>query len=144
MAVDDLGVLLMELAPRDRVELAYQLLDSVDPELIDEYDKEVEAEWAAEIKRRVDEIRDGTAVTYDIEDVLAAMRARYGGEDDDDGMAGDPAVDTVGAAEIKRRLDEYDAGLVEAIPAEDVFDRARTLVRELARKHEPDETREAP
>lgn len=38
----------------------------------------VESAWAAEIERRVEEIRNGTAVTYALEDVLAEMKARFG------------------------------------------------------------------
>jgi hypothetical protein len=38
---------------------------------------DVEAAWAEEIKRRVDEIRNGTAETYALEDVLAEMEKRY-------------------------------------------------------------------
>jgi Putative addiction module component len=39
---------------------------------------EVEAAWEDEIKRRVDEIRNGTVKTYAAEDVLAALRLRFG------------------------------------------------------------------
>lgn len=38
----------------------------------------VEAAWAAEIQRRVDEIRSGEAQTYAAEDVIAALRLRFG------------------------------------------------------------------
>lgn len=38
----------------------------------------VEAAWADEIQLRVAEIRDGTAKTYDAEDVMTAMRLRFG------------------------------------------------------------------
>ncbi len=60
------------LSTEERVELAQELLDSVELEEGDEDDA------AAEIKRRVDEIRAGTAVTYDAEEVMAELRARYG------------------------------------------------------------------
>ena len=39
---------------------------------------EVEAAWAEEIERRVNEIRSGTAITYPAEDVFAALRLRFG------------------------------------------------------------------
>ena len=39
---------------------------------------EVEAEWAGEIQRRVEEIRSGTVKTYAAEDVFAALRLRFG------------------------------------------------------------------
>lgn len=53
------------LAPPDELE------DGADP-------AEIEAAWADEIKRRVEEIRDGTAETYAAEDVMAALRLRFG------------------------------------------------------------------
>lgn len=53
-------------------------------------------------------------------------------EEADDELDEDPAeVEAAWAAEIKRRIDEYDAGLVESIPAEDVFAKARALVRKI-------------
>jgi putative addiction module component (TIGR02574 family) len=58
----------MPFPPEDRTELAYELLDSTADD---------EAAWAEEIKRRVDEIRNGTAETYALEDVLAEMEKRY-------------------------------------------------------------------
>jgi hypothetical protein len=39
---------------------------------------ENEAAWADEIKRRVDEVHAGTAETYAAEDVMAALRLRFG------------------------------------------------------------------
>jgi hypothetical protein len=39
---------------------------------------EVEAAWAEEIQRRVEEIRSGTVKTYAAEDVFAALRLRFG------------------------------------------------------------------
>lgn len=68
----------MTLLPEDRTDLAYGLLDSVVADELDEDPADVEAAWAEEIKRRVDEIRDGTAETYALEDVLAEMEERYG------------------------------------------------------------------
>ncbi|HLM69392.1 MAG TPA: addiction module protein [Longimicrobium sp.] len=51
--------------------------EEADDEL-DEDPAEVEAAWADEIKRRVDEIGNGTVETYALEDVLAEMRLRFG------------------------------------------------------------------
>jgi hypothetical protein len=45
---------------------------------LDEDPAEVEAAWAEEIKRRVDEIRNGSVETYALEDVLSEMEERYG------------------------------------------------------------------
>lgn len=80
MTLQELRKHLMDLPRYERAEIAYELLDSVSDEDLDEDPAEVEAAWADEIKRRVD---------------------------------------------------EYDAGLVEAITAEDVFARARALVRKV-------------
>lgn len=71
----------LALTPEQRIDLANELLDSVeweDEEGIDDDPAAVEAAWADEIKTRVDEIRAGTAVTYDAEEVMAEMRARFG------------------------------------------------------------------
>lgn len=63
------------LAELDRCEA--ELMDDADD--ADEDDPaEVEAAWALEIQRRVDEIRSGQAKTYAAEDVIAAMRLRFG------------------------------------------------------------------
>jgi putative addiction module component (TIGR02574 family) len=68
----------MTRLPNDRMELVDELLDSVADDELDENPADVEAAWAEEIKRRVDEIRNGTAETYALEDVLAEMEERYG------------------------------------------------------------------
>lgn len=81
--VDELRKCLMELPPDERAELAYQMLDSVAEDELDEDPEDVEAAWAEE---------------------------------------------------LKRRIDDYDAGLVTAIPAEEVFARARALVRAVERE----------
>jgi putative addiction module component (TIGR02574 family) len=80
MSIDEIRKHLMELPQHERAELAYELLDSVSDDDLDDDPAEVEAAWAPE---------------------------------------------------LKRRIDEYDAGLVESIPAEDVFARARALVRQV-------------
>lgn len=54
-----------------------ELMDDAD-DADDEDPAEVEAAWALEIQRRVDEIRSGKAKTYAAEDVIAAMRLRFG------------------------------------------------------------------
>lgn len=66
----------MELCAEDRVILAHMLFDSVAEEADD--DAGASAAWQDEIKRRIDEIRDGTAVTYDADEVMAELRARFG------------------------------------------------------------------
>ncbi|HVH13498.1 MAG TPA: addiction module protein [Longimicrobium sp.] len=50
-----------------------------DPETEESDDLDaVESAWAEEIARRVEEIRNGTAVTYSLEEVLAELRERFG------------------------------------------------------------------
>jgi putative addiction module component (TIGR02574 family) len=50
----------------------------------------------------------------------------------DEDLDEDPAeVEAAWAEEIKRRIDEYDAGLVSSIPGDEVFARARALARKL-------------
>lgn len=57
----------LSLTPEDRAALAVQLLESLDGEP----DPDVEEAWSAEIHRRVDEIRAGTAELVDADDVFA-------------------------------------------------------------------------
>lgn len=78
MSVDEIRRHLMALPHEDRRELAYEILVGISDEELDEDPSDVEAAWAQE---------------------------------------------------IKRRIDEDDAGLVTAIPAEEMFDRARAAVR---------------
>jgi putative addiction module component (TIGR02574 family) len=80
MTLDELRRHLMDLPPHERAEIAYELLDSVSDEEMDDDPAEAESAWASE---------------------------------------------------IQRRIDEYDAGLVEAVPAEEVFAKARALVRRI-------------
>lgn len=69
----------LTLTPEQRINLAHELLDSVEWEDEDEDDPAaVEAAWADEIKSRVDDIRAGTVETYDAEEVMAELRARFG------------------------------------------------------------------
>ncbi|HST59781.1 MAG TPA: addiction module protein [Longimicrobium sp.] len=63
------------LAELDRCEAA--LMDDED-DADDDDPEELEAAWAPEIQRRVDEIRSGEAKTYAAEDMIAAMRLRFG------------------------------------------------------------------
>jgi putative addiction module component (TIGR02574 family) len=78
MAFEQLLAWALQLPIQQRIELGEALFASVDSEDEDEDPAEVEAAWAEEIKRRVDEIRNGTVETYDAEEVMAELRARYG------------------------------------------------------------------
>lgn len=78
MPVAEVRKHLMSLPFEQRTELAYEVLDGMEEEGLEEDAAEVEAAWADEIMRRVDEIRNGTAETHPLEDVLAEMEERYG------------------------------------------------------------------
>lgn len=67
---------MMELFGEDRMVLAHEMPGVIDDDGADP--AATEAAWAEEIAWRVQEIRDGTAELYDLEDVLAEMEERYG------------------------------------------------------------------
>jgi len=58
------------LSPEERADLAYYLLDSLEPE-----ENGAAAAWDKEISRRVAEIRTGRAEGKDAEQVFAELRA---------------------------------------------------------------------
>jgi putative addiction module component (TIGR02574 family) len=60
------------LTPSERVELAYFLLSSLEPE-----DEGAESAWDAEASRRVNEIRAGRASGRPVEDLLGELREQY-------------------------------------------------------------------
>jgi putative addiction module component (TIGR02574 family) len=62
----------------ERSTIARLLYESIADEEDDEDPAEVEAAWAEEIKRRVDEIRTGAVEGIDADEVMAELRARYG------------------------------------------------------------------
>lgn len=66
--------------PSDQKEkIARALYESLaDEEDEDEDPAEVEAAWAEEIKRRVEEIQNGTVQTIPADVVMAELRARFG------------------------------------------------------------------
>lgn len=78
MTLQELRKHLMDLPRHERAEIAYELLDTAAEDELDDDPADVEAAWADEIKRRVDEIRNGTVETHALEDVLAEMEERYG------------------------------------------------------------------
>lgn len=65
------------LSINERSTVARLLYESIAEE-DDEDPAEVEAAWAEEIKRRVDEIRSGAVEGIDADEVMAELRARYG------------------------------------------------------------------
>ena len=56
----------------ERAELAHFLLQTLEPE-----DEGVEAAWAAEVARRVAQIRSGEAVGQPAEEVFAELREQF-------------------------------------------------------------------
>jgi len=64
--------LAMELEPAERLSLATKLLDSVEEPESEEWSKA----WAAELDRRIQSLRDGTAETVSWETVREEALAR--------------------------------------------------------------------
>jgi putative addiction module component (TIGR02574 family) len=71
-AVEQLKSQASSLSTRERAELAYFLLSSLEPE-----EEGVEEAWQTEIARRVAQIRSGYAVGRPADEVLAELRERY-------------------------------------------------------------------
>jgi putative addiction module component (TIGR02574 family) len=71
-AVEQLKVEAGKLSVAERADLAYFLLESLEPE-----EEGVEEAWRVEIARRVAEIRAGQAVGRPVDEVLAELRERY-------------------------------------------------------------------
>jgi len=74
MAMDakDLLQEAMHLPPEARAALAAELIGSLDPV---EPDEDVEAAWAAEIRRRLDEVDAGTAKLVPADEAIAKIRS---------------------------------------------------------------------
>lgn len=69
----------LRLDASERAAVAHELLLSLEPESSDD---DADRAWAAEIKRRVQAIRDGRVVLRDWDDALAdARRSIAGGKD---------------------------------------------------------------
>jgi len=66
----------MRLSLEDRARLAGELIESLDE--LDEVDQvAVDAAWAEEVRRRVQDFRAGKVKAMDGEDVLDRLRARF-------------------------------------------------------------------
>ncbi len=63
----------LSLPVDDRAELAHELIMSLDEGV----DSDINNAWEAEISRRVQEIKDGTAKGRPAEEVLSEIRAKY-------------------------------------------------------------------
>lgn len=66
---DELSRKARALPPEERIRLAEELLSSVQ-----ESDEEIEAAWAEEIERRLEEVESGTAKLIPAEEVFAEIR----------------------------------------------------------------------
>ena len=69
ITIDDVRLAVMQLSPKDQQILAYELLDNVEGD-----DLEDDAAFMAEIIRRSDEVRDGKVVPLTLEEHLASVR----------------------------------------------------------------------
>ena len=65
----------LSLPESDRAEIAASLINSLDKEA----DEQVDEAWAAEIKRRIDEIDGGEAKLVPWDDVMREMNERENG-----------------------------------------------------------------
>ena len=71
-AIEQFKTQLGALTPRERAELAYFLLES-----LDDNQEGIEEAWRMEVARRVDEIRSGQAVGIPAEELFAELRELY-------------------------------------------------------------------
>jgi putative addiction module component (TIGR02574 family) len=71
-AIESLKDQLAALSTKERAELAYFLLTSIEPE-----DIGAEAAWDAEASRRVEEISSGHAVGRPVRELLAELREQF-------------------------------------------------------------------
>jgi putative addiction module component (TIGR02574 family) len=72
MNLDDFKSQTEELSKEERADLAYFLLQTLEPA-----EEGVEASWDVEIHRRVEEIRSGRATGKPAEQVFAELDERY-------------------------------------------------------------------
>ncbi|MEI8372577.1 MAG: addiction module protein [Planctomycetota bacterium] len=66
---------LSQLAEKDRAELAYYLIRSLDLE--DEDEDNIQSAWEAELEQRWQDMETGTITGVPAEDVFAEMRKKY-------------------------------------------------------------------
>jgi hypothetical protein len=132
VTAEELHPHLMKLAPRERVRLAYELLNSVHAGEVAEYDAAMEAAWGAEM--------EGQTGSVSLVDVLAEMDLLYPDDDPEEHRRRRNAPITAGE-EISRSLDEHYA---ESTAGDEIFARTRALVKELERQRALEEEKEAP
>jgi putative addiction module component (TIGR02574 family) len=66
----------MELSYDERAKLSEELWWSLHPPAEDVSQEEIDASWAAEIKRRIEEMDSGVGRTVSLEELMADMDAR--------------------------------------------------------------------
>jgi hypothetical protein len=69
--VSEILIAAQNLNPQQRAEVAHELLLTLEPAEVDE---DAEQLWAAEIRRRLQAIREGTATLRDWDEVLVEIR----------------------------------------------------------------------
>jgi len=109
----------VRLSNRQRSRLARQLSRFVTPTT-----REIEEEWAREIQRRVAEIRAGTAILLDGDEVIADLRRTL-----ERVRQEKTSVDNAQINEVERRIRLQDAGSVEDIDAEDLYREMRSRAK---------------
>ena len=75
MSLEDLKREALKLSLDDREDLAYSLLRSLDEEEEEDFGSDHARLWKEEIDRRYREYQQGTAQTFDADEVIAELRA---------------------------------------------------------------------
>lgn len=74
---EKLKIELSQLSTQERAELAYFLIHSLDQELNQEVDSDVENAWDVELAQRMQEINNGTASGKPSNQVFTELREKY-------------------------------------------------------------------
>jgi hypothetical protein len=107
------------LTRRSRSRLVRQLSRFVTPTR-----REIEEAWAKEIQRRVAEIRAGTAILYDGDEVIAELRRGLKRAREEKLTIENAQLD-----EVERRIRFQDAGVIDDIDADDLYREMRSRLR---------------
>jgi putative addiction module component (TIGR02574 family) len=78
MTLEELKAEALKLSSKERADLAYELICSLDGD--EPEDLDYERLWREEIARRMQTVADGTAEFYPADEVLASIRATLGEE----------------------------------------------------------------
>ena len=78
LSYDNIRQLAMSLSPQERIDLADELFHSVSDEEVEQFDDdddfELSPEQMAELERRIESVRNGTAVLIDADVALEQIR----------------------------------------------------------------------